>query len=178
MTADNAQWGTPRPLVTKIEEVIGSEFTLDPCANNRIAARAPRFYCPPYTDGDDCGCDGDGVDGLALSWSGGGDWSGGSVFMNPPYSRGQLEKWCRKAVEESKREMIVGLVPLDPTTVWWKNYVYQADVVLLPDRRLRFVGAPRADTKPHAIPIWRGWHHCPEGPIFQRLILTPEQAGR
>jgi phage N-6-adenine-methyltransferase len=66
-------------------------------------------------------------DGLSVVW-------GLSNFVNPPYS--QTEKWCRKALEESRKgKLVVMLLRLDASTHWFRDVVLpNAEVRLFYDR--------------------------------------------
>lgn len=100
----NDERETPQWLFELLDERF--RFDLDPCAT-RSNAKCERYF----TKKDD---------GLSMGWH----KFGRRVFMNPPYSRGQLEKWCRKAYEESLIAcLVVGLLPADHTTRWWQCYV-------------------------------------------------------
>jgi len=84
------------------------DFTLDPCPVE------PLF------------------DGLTTSWE------GYRVFCNPPYHRGEIEKWMAKAREA---DVAVFLVPVRTTPRWWHEYALKADEIRFFRRRLRFSGA-------------------------------------
>lgn len=83
-------------------------FTLDPCPAE------PAF------------------DGLAISWR------GQRVFCNPPYRRGEIEKWMAKAREAT---LAVFLVPVRTTPRWWHDYALLADEIRFFRQRLRFSGS-------------------------------------
>lgn len=58
-----------------------------------------------------------GDDGLSVAWS-------GSVFVNPPYSRGVISAWVEKAIRERENYRAVGvevlmLIPATPDTKWF-----------------------------------------------------------
>ena len=95
------------------------------------------------------------LDGLEYSWQ------GLRVFMNPPFSRGLLDKSLAKAVNEREEaEVVVALIPAAVSTRWWQAHVAPfADVTFL-SRRVRFIGpaqgkpigSPRFDS---AIAVFR-----------------------
>jgi hypothetical protein len=65
--------------------------------------------------------------------------------VNPPYSRGNIDAFMRKAWNEwrmGNATKVVALVRLDPSTSWFESFVHgKAAEVLMLDRRVRFVGA-------------------------------------
>jgi len=104
------EWGTPQELFDELDREFN--FTLDPCAN------LERLLKP----------------GMALyhKWLSGlfPPWTDHRVFVNPPYSGRNIERWIRKADDESKRcEVIVMLIPVTKTgTKWFKELVLDKDV--------------------------------------------------
>jgi phage N-6-adenine-methyltransferase len=79
-------------------------------------------------------------DGLTASWG------PGPVWLNPPYSRGELVKWLSKAQDEMFNGVItVALLPVDTSTQWFHTYIKprlaKGDVEFLKGR-LSFEGAP------------------------------------
>lgn len=66
-------------------------------------------------------------DGLSREW-------GQSNFVNPPYS--ETEKWCRKALIESKKgKIVVMLLRLDASTKWFRDLILpNAEIRLFFDR--------------------------------------------
>ena len=82
------------------------DFTLDPCSNGRNA-KAKKFFTIREN-------------GLVQSWA------GERVFVNPP-SR-EIEKWVKKAYEESRKgALVVCLLPSRTDTNWWHQYCKKAD---------------------------------------------------
>jgi len=68
------------------------------------------------------------------------DWAGKRVWLNPPYGPG-IERWMRKALEESRRgATVVALVPDHSSgkwsklygrpIKWWDTYASQADEII------------------------------------------------
>lgn len=82
------------------------------------------------------------------------------VWMNPPYS--DPAPWCKKAAFEADKGLLVlGLLPDDRSTGWYQEWVDQASVVFVPDRRIAFLGP---DGKPQpgnpkgsVFPLWTPW---------------------
>jgi phage N-6-adenine-methyltransferase len=81
-------------------------------------------------------------DGLEASWE-----CGGTVWCNPPYSRGEIVKWLAKAQREADVNGIttVMLLPVDTSTKWFHVYVLplvaKGDVEFVYGR-LSFKGTP------------------------------------
>lgn len=81
------------------------------------------------------------LDGLTVPWR------GLRVFVNPPYSRGMIEKFVDKAIaERDNAEIIVMLVKVDTSTEWWRKLSAHAHVEFL--GRVRYLdenGGPLRD---------------------------------
>ena len=115
----NNDWATPDDLFEKISNDWGP-FDLDPCATFETA-RAECFFQKH---------------GLTEPWH-------GRVFMNPPYSRGEIDKWVEKAYKESERDSVVHVVALLPArtdTQWFHNWLWLAKEIHFIVGRVRFVG--------------------------------------
>lgn len=74
-------WATPQELFDELDAEF--HFTLDPCATPETA-KCAKFY----TEKDN---------GLVQ------DWTGETVFCNPPYSDQQQTEWVRKCYEHGLR---------------------------------------------------------------------------
>ncbi|MEW6647159.1 MAG: DNA N-6-adenine-methyltransferase [Pseudomonadota bacterium] len=84
------------------------------------------------------------------------------VWMNPPYS--DPLTWCAKAAEEAAQGLIVvGLLPDDRSTNWYRQQVHGvAPSVFLTPERLPFLmpstgREQRGNPKGSIIPIWTPW---------------------
>ena len=65
-------------------------------------------------------------------------WEDYRVFVNPPYSRGLLEAFVDKAIEErDNAEIIVMLVKVDTSTRWWRKLAEASHIEFL--RRVRYL---------------------------------------
>ena len=115
MTSNADDWETPRALFDELNARYG--FTLDPCATHENAKCRKH-----YTAAED---------GLAQ------DWSGETVFVNPPYGRNMAD-WVRKCAEESKRAKVVMLIPARTDTAYFHDYIYHRARVTFIRGRLRF----------------------------------------
>jgi site-specific DNA-methyltransferase (adenine-specific) len=122
------EWATPQDFYNKLDAEFG--FTLDPCASPTTAKCASY-----YTEGDD---------GLSK------DWSGHTVFMNPPYGREQKD-WIQKAFREGEKTntTVVALVPARTDTKAWHNYCMKATEIRFIKGRLKFgKGASKTNSAP------------------------------
>lgn len=101
-TSNTVEWATPQNLFDQLNLEFG--FDIDVCATKQNS-KCSKFY----TLEDD---------GLSQEWK-------GVCFMNPPYGK-EIEKWCKKAYEESRNyaRIVVGLLPARTDTKWFHNYIY------------------------------------------------------
>jgi len=114
-------WETPPNLFKQLNDEF--VFTLDPCCLPETA-KCKKFFTPD-------------VDGLSQ------DWSGEIVFCNPPYSRGNIDKWAEKCYMESlKGATVVALFPVSTSSEWFHEWVWKKAELRFIKRRVRFVGAP------------------------------------
>lgn len=114
-------WATPDKVYNPLNKEFG--FTLDPCCLPETA-KCKKFYTPKE-------------DGLKQ------DWSGEVVFCNPPYSRGNIDKWAEKCYKESlKGTTVVALFPVSTSAEWFHEWVLGKAELRFVRRRIRFVGAP------------------------------------
>lgn len=87
-------WRTPLPVLFSLEEQLGINYQVDPCAAPDNHLGFPFFY----TETDD---------GLKQDWSFNGSFS--NVFVNPPFSK--KKQFVEKAYSESQKEgMIVDML--------------------------------------------------------------------
>lgn len=128
----SSEWGTPDWLFQRLDAEFG--FTLDPCATP-ANARCRKFFTAQE-------------DGLAQ------DWSGHSVFMNPPYGR-LIGRWMRKAFESSRRgATVVCLVPARTDTNWWHEFAMRGEIRFMRGR-LRFKGGKHSAPFPSAVVVFQ-----------------------
>jgi phage N-6-adenine-methyltransferase len=116
-------WGTPQWLF----DLLNQEFHF----NFDAAAVCENAKCNIMSS-----------DSLNLSWyKGVGMPTGGRVWLNPPYSAGNIDKFMQKAYEESQKgAVVVCLVPCATDTRWWHNYVMKAQEIRFIRGRVKFVG--------------------------------------
>ena len=131
MTDSRDSWCTPKWLADLIGPV-----DLDPCSNDRSHVQAATKW------------DGAPHDGLALAHT---VHERARVFINSPYSRGQVIQWVRAY----RHTDFMFLVRLDPSTAWWALLMRERPHVWMPDRRIGFDPPPRVKAStnpfPHAI---------------------------
>lgn len=128
---DSDSWRTPPKLFDYYNKRFA--FTLDPAAtiDHHLTSR---FYCDPADTPGMCVPGQLGYDGLAHSWE------SERVFLNPPYGRGQLDIWLKKAYQEATAEaLVMCLIPVTPATQWWQTYVTKARVVEFLPKRVAFI---------------------------------------
>ena len=117
------EWHTPTELVDPIRFVLGA-IDLDPAssaaANQRI--RATTYYTRE-------------MDGLLYRW-------GGGVFLNPPYTRGVIDKFIAKLIaDENHIRAWVTLTNNSTDTRWGQQLLLHADWVCFLRGRVRFLQA-------------------------------------
>ncbi|MEP0264204.1 phage N-6-adenine-methyltransferase [Dokdonia sp.] len=117
-SSNHTTWETPQWLFDKLEEEFN--FTLDPCCVKETA-KCKKYYTPED-------------DGLIQ------DWSGETVFVNPPYGR-DIVHWVRKANQEAQKgTTIVMLLPARTSTRWFHDWIYNdADEIRFVKGRLCFL---------------------------------------
>lgn len=128
-------WETPPEFFAELDAEF--HFTLDACATAENA-KCARYYS-------------EAEDGLAQ------DWSGETVWCNPPYSSSRQNDWVRKCWEEGRKPgtVVVALLPARTDTARFHEYILgQAEIRFLRGR-LKFVGAPTSAPFPSLLAIWR-----------------------
>jgi len=140
------EWGTPQEFFDKLDAEF--DFTLDPCANFERKLKTMNMY-DKHTDG------------LSCRWF-------GRVFVNPPYSGNNIEKWVRKVNSEFERDECDAIVMLIPTTKtgtkWFRGLVLDKGVeIRFVTGRINFVplaGQPNNSNPLYSmILIWRKDKH-------------------
>lgn len=132
-------WYTPHWLVNALQEAVGG-FDMDTaagCEPKPIADTVITLNGVSY-DPRDYGVSVIRADATTLPWE-------GTVFVNPPYSRYNIDAFAKKIYEESTRddgpELILALLPARMSADWWHDYVTPADMQFVFKSRLRFGGA-------------------------------------
>lgn len=129
----NDERSTPQWLYDQLNEIF--HFTLDAAATVENA-KCERYYTIE-------------TDGLAHSWA------GETVFCNPPYSRGSLEKWVQKARGEGlnahAETTIVMILPGDTSTKW---FPWDATRLVFLRKRVAFDGISAGAKFPTVIAVF------------------------
>lgn len=128
------EWSTPQEFFDKLNAEFG--FTLDPCATPENAK------CEKYYTKED--------DGLKQ------DWSGETVFCNPPYGR-VIKDWVKKCYEESRKEntTVVMLIPARTDTSYFHDYIYnKAKEIRFIRGRLKFGNAKNSAPFPSIVVVF------------------------
>ena len=142
----NDEWQTPLELFNKLDKEF--DFWLDACCS------CGNCLCPEGIFSED-------DNSLYLNWA---EEQLGSIWMNPPYSRGNIDQFCQKAYEESQKGCtVVGLLPLRSAS-WFHKYVMKAHEIRFLTRRIKFIdpdtgkpsiGSPNFDS---IIVVWKPGH--------------------
>jgi site-specific DNA-methyltransferase (adenine-specific) len=103
-SSKRTDWATPQAFFDELNEEF--HFTLDACALPENA-KCKLFHTPE-------------TNGLVQ------DWSGHTVFCNPPYGR-DIRKWVEKCHFESckKETKVVLLIPARTDTSYFHRYIYK-----------------------------------------------------
>mgnify|MGYP002511658818 FL=1 len=132
----SGDWSTPQDYFDKLNEEF--HFTLDPCADD-LNHKCAKYYTEEQ-------------DGLKQ------DWSGESVFCNPPYGR-DVPKWVSKCFHEvysGKCRCAVMLLHARTDIRWFHDYIYKRAEVRFVKGRLKFGGCTQAAPFPSMVVIFRG----------------------
>lgn len=123
LSSNTNEWATPQALFDELDKEFN--FTLDPCATPENA-KCKKFFTEEQN-------------GLLQ------DWSGETVFCNPPYGR-QVGKWVEKAYKEAQKgATVVMLIASRTDTTYFHDYIYKKHEVRFLRGRLYFGdGAGRA----------------------------------
>ena len=120
-SGDN-EWYTPIPYIEAARQVMGW-IDLDPASS--LIANAT-VQADDYFTVDD--------DGLTQEWS-------GRVWMNPPYARGLVDRFCAKLVDhylQGEVTQAIVLVNNATETAWFRQLISVASSVVFPGSRVRF----------------------------------------
>jgi phage N-6-adenine-methyltransferase len=119
----NDHWYTPEEFIERARRVMGG-FDLDP-ASSEIAQRRVRA-ANFFTEADD---------GLAQEWH-------GRIWLNPPYSKGLIDKFIAKLVaeyESGRTTEAILLVNNSTETKWFRTAADSCTAVCFPDKRISFL---------------------------------------
>ena len=133
-SSKKTDWETPQSFFDELDNEF--HFTLDPCSNEQ------NYKCKKhYTEKEN---------GLLQ------DWSGETVYVNPPYGS-EIGKWVKKAFKESLKDntTVVMLIPARTDTKWFHEYVYHHSEIRYIKGRLKFVGADYPAPFPSMVVVYR-----------------------
>lgn len=128
------EWTTPKEFFNELNKEFN--FNLDPCADDEN--HLTQDY---YTKEQD---------GLQQ------DWSGKTVFCNPPYS--DISRWVRKCHDEGIKDntTVVLLVPARTDTKYFHNFIENRAEIRFIKGRLKFGDGKNSAPFPSLIVIFRG----------------------
>ena len=132
-TSNSDEWETPQDFFDRLNDEF--HFTLDPCSTDENAKCAKH-----YTKEQD---------GLSQ------DWTGETVFCNPPYGREQV-KWVRNCYEHFiGGGTAVLLIPARTDTKVFHEYIYGKAEIRFVKGRLHFNGSKWNAPFPSMIVIYK-----------------------
>ena len=134
-SSNTCEWATPQDLFDKLNSEFC--FTLDPCADHS------NHKCAKYYTVEQ--------DGLKQ------DWSGETVFCNPPYGK-EIYNWVKKCfceVYAGACPCAVMLIPARTDTRWFHEYIYHKAEVRFIRGRLKFGGSNNSAPFPSMLVIFR-----------------------
>ncbi len=133
-------WATPQWLFDDLNKQFN--FTIDVCAS-KDNAKCKKYYSKKQN-------------GLKQKWE-------GVCWCNPPYSRGVIGQWMKKAYESSlEGATVVCLVTSATDTRWWHDYAMKGEIWFIKGR-VKFVMNGESDKPsnlPSAIVIFRPVIFC------------------
>ncbi|WP_434417775.1 DNA N-6-adenine-methyltransferase [Nannocystis pusilla] len=128
---ESDRYSTPAEIVDLVIEQWGG-IDLDPCSD-------PDALVPATTRYDIRR----GEDGLTLPWP-----AGARVWLNPPYSRGNLHRWIARAVAHAQAGgQVLALVNVQTDALYWRHKIWPtvaAVCFLSPRVYFRKAGAAKA----------------------------------
>ena len=130
------EWETPQALFEELDKEF--HFTLDP-ASTDANAKCEKHYTIQEN-------------GLTQ------DWTGETVFCNPPYGR-ELGLWIEKAanaVKNGEGTTVVMLIPARTDTKAFHDYIYGRAEVRFLKGRIKFGDAKNSAPFPSMIVVFRG----------------------
>ena len=118
LSSKSNEWATPQTVFDELNKEFN--FTLDPAATSENA-KCQRFFTKEQ-------------DGLNQ------DWSGETVFCNPPYGR-EIGKWVEKCYTEHIKHNItvVMLIPARTDTTYFHEYIYKRSEIRFIKGRIKFI---------------------------------------
>ena len=118
LSSKSNEWATPQAFFDELNKEFN--FTLDPAATAENA-KCAKFYTQEQN-------------GLIQ------DWSGETVFCNPPYGR-EIGKWVEKCYNEHVKHnvTVVMLIPARTDTTYFHEYIYKRAELRFVKGRIKFI---------------------------------------
>lgn len=141
---------TPLPLFEQYNRMWG--FTLDAAASHEN--KLVRTYCTldgTFIDDRPAPEKLSDSDGLAYSWT------GQRVWINPPYGRGLLAPFIKKAYSEVRFgscEVVVALLPVRTEQAWFHDYVLNKAQIEFLRGRVKYDGLSTGAPFPSMVVTW------------------------
>lgn len=117
---------TPEELVSEVRHVLET-IDLDPasCAQAQALIRAGNYFSAEKNPNE----------AFNTPWQ-------GRVFLNPPYSRGEVTRWLDRLGAQlcEGRTKAAMVITSNDTTAKWFQFIWGADRLVFPNRRIGFYG--------------------------------------
>ena len=129
------EWATPQDFFDKLNDEF--HFTLDPCADE-FNHKCQKYFTEQQN-------------GLIQ------DWSGETVFCNPPYGR-ETQHWVQKCFSEvysGNCPCAVMLIPARTDTRWFHKYIYKKAEIRFIKGRLKFGDSENAAPFPSMVVVFK-----------------------
>lgn len=132
-SSNSVEWETPQDFYNNLNQEFN--FTLDPCATKENA-KCSKYYTKEQN-------------GLLQ------DWTGETVFCNPPYGRG-IENWVKKCYEHWKSGGVAVMLIFSRTdTKYFHEYIYNKADIRFIKGRLKFGGCKNSAPFPSMLVIYK-----------------------
>lgn len=133
-SSNDETWATPQDFFDKLNDEF--HFTLDPCCSKQTA-KCEKYYTIVEN-------------GLIQ------DWSGETVFCNPPYGR-EIYDWVKKCSLEAKKDntTVVMLIPARTDTRYFHEFIYNKSEIRFIKGRLKFGNAKNSAPFPSMVVVFR-----------------------
>ena len=127
------EWETPQDVFDRLNDEF--HFTLDPCCTHENA-KCEKHYTKLEN-------------GLTQ------DWTGETVYCNPPYGR-EMPKWIEKCADHAKRGgTAVMLIPARTDTKAFHEWIYHRAEIRFLKGRLKFGNSKNSAPFPSMIVVFR-----------------------
>lgn len=135
-SSNTDKWATPQKFFDELDREF--HFTLDPCAD------ASNHKCDYYFTKEQ--------NGLLQ------DWSGETVFCNPPYGNKETGAWTQKCYEEAQKPgtTVVLLIPARTDRKSFHDYIYGKAEIRFVKGRLKFGDGKNAAPFPSMVCVFKG----------------------